>query len=194
MMDPLLRTLIRDLVIDAIKSANTLAGHRVVSPQDWPTMQNQLPAVLVAAPGDSKQPWSRGPMQFTTVVHLELVARLEANGQMSLQEGLDLLGTQIEHAIFTYAPLLAAIQQFPLVESTVHYSADGTQHLGEIQIKLDIESAEGFDPTQCAPERIDPRTGIVTPPAVVPLNEVTVSAGFEGREQALVIDDSNLQS
>jgi hypothetical protein len=56
----LARAMLRNLIVDALKNAPTLAGQNVFVPRDWPTFAGNCPCILV----QSYHKTSAQPRQF----------------------------------------------------------------------------------------------------------------------------------
>lgn len=151
---------IRGLVVAALKN-NTDAGDRVYSPRDWPTMDEDFPVLLVQTPLDVKHSLGRNAPQFTTVTTVRITCRTQAfdteegnTGAQQSEIALETLREQIERSIINSYELTRQIQQYQQVRSAVAVSSEGSGHIGELTVEIDVEYYQGpedFYPVTTAP-------------------------------------------
>lgn len=168
-----LRNEIRQLVIDAVKSAGTDAGGNVFGPRDIPTYSATHPAVLIQAPRSRKESLVRGMPEFNTTVTVTVEGRVECGTAEDAQAQIEDLADQIEVAILTYIPLVSSTQQFSSVDDEIKVTSDGRSHFGEVSFTFEIEKYEYFDPTENPIPRLD-ENGVTEPDIVDSLKTVDI--------------------
>ncbi len=145
---------IRDLVIQAIKQANTLASDRVYGPYDWPLTAKNLPAILVDWLHESKQ--ATGPglgyPKFTSVGLMEIQIHTRGASAAAVKAQISSLLEQIHGAILSNAQLhldlrqQAGLQKIIRVETQIGLSAEATDHEGQAMMRIGFEYYEEFPP------------------------------------------------
>lgn len=168
-----LRNEIRQLVIDAVKSAGTDAGENVFGPRDTPTYRETHPAVLIQAPRSRKESLQRGMPEFNTTVTVIVEGRVECGTAEDAQDQIEALADQIEVAILTYIPLVSSTQQFPAIDDEIKVTSEGRNHIGEVAFTFEVEKFEYFDPTENPIARID-ENGVTEPDVVDSLKTVDI--------------------
>lgn len=159
------RRQLRLAVLAALEGATSAAA--VVSPGDWTTQVQNLPAILVRAPRGSKEPASRGAPTFTSTVLIEIETKVAGKTGAEAQDMLEQLDAEVEVALLTNYALVDMTQQFSIdIESEVN--ADGRNHYGGSKWSVRCEVFESFDPIYDAPVSVQP----VAPP----LDGMTVHA------------------
>ena len=104
------------------------------------------------------------PPQFFATARLSIIGRVQGTDPTAVEEQLELLCEQIESAILTNQALLQSVNQFSFVDTDMGVTADGRQHIGEVQMDFGMEYNDDFDPFVQAPAAL--------PPIAVPLMEV----------------------
>lgn len=176
---------VRQLIVDALKG-KTVAGEKVFSPRDFPTMRDMYPCLLVQTPFDHKQSQGRNTPAFTTVTTVRISGRIQEydseaddDGALDAELALEALREQIDRAVVNSYELTRRVQQLREIRSTIDVSADGEAHLGQLIYEIDIEYYQGpedFYPVGAVPlEGIDLRIrmpdGTVEPGANINLQE-----------------------
>jgi hypothetical protein len=123
---------------------------RVYLPGDWPTQQDEYPAVKLRLTTEDRQSLARsGVPEFTTVATIQIGGEVsypaEARNAGAAKAGAALwrLKRQIEVAIVNSYPLTRAIQQIASIRSQVGYDGSGSTHLAALQMDLALEFYEG---------------------------------------------------
>lgn len=156
--------IIRNLVVTALKVANTDAGDRVYSPRDWSTRSEDYPSLLVQTPFDEKHSLGRNAPQFTSVATVRITGRVEAvdtdtdDGAMLAEVALETLREQIERAVINSYDLGKVIQQYRQIRSAIDVSAGGESHIGQLTYEIDAEYYQG--PEDFYPVDGTPLTGV----------------------------------
>jgi hypothetical protein len=141
----LARRQIRIAALAALQGA--IPETRIECPGDWTTPTDILPIILLRTPRDRKESITKTQPEFTTTVSLELEARIEANTAEAAQDAIELLGYNIEQALFTNVALISIIQQVASVDTETEITADSRRHLGGIKMTIGFEVFEAFEPT-----------------------------------------------
>lgn len=142
-------SIIRTLVVTALKDAATDAGDRVFTPRDWPTNSEDYPALLVQTPIDHKRSMGRNAPQFTSVTTVRITGRVEEfdtetdNGALLAEEALEALRLQVEQAVINSFELTKQTQQYVEVRSTIDVDSNGEGHIGQLLYEIDIEYFQG---------------------------------------------------
>ena len=142
----LVRVELRNLAIEALKKANTLAENRIYSPMDWPTTPAMYPVILVKTPRERKVSENRSIPKFTTTAELHLSLRVTENSEAEATDTLEALCEQVENAILTDYALISEVQQFSYVDTHIEVNSDQRKHLGEAVLQIGMEFYEVFDP------------------------------------------------
>lgn len=117
---------------------------------DWPTPEEfvmpdgMTAALLVNANSDAKSSWGPQIPSFTTTVVVKVQGRLQGNTHRQAQDLMDALRYQVEKAIFTDQPLIAAIIQFAHVQTQMDINAEGEYHMGAFSTDISMEVPEIF--------------------------------------------------
>lgn len=124
----------------------TAAGQRVYTPGDWPTWDNQYPALKLRVVNEEKISVGRsGPPEFTVTATVRILGQVSApaaaedGGAAAAEDQLWRLARQVEVALINSYPLTSKLQQFPFVRTQLAFSSEGETHLGGIQIDLGLE-------------------------------------------------------
>lgn len=163
----LYRAQLRDTAAAQLVAANTLAGANVFVPRDWPTNPGTYPAILVQAYRERED--SRGHSQvpqFIAVARLSVVGRLQAGTAALAESQLDQFCEQIRLAVLTCQAILQNVSRIAYVETDMGVSAEGRQHIGEVQIDFGLEYSVDIDPIGQSP---------VGPSAAVSFQTVTTA-------------------
>ncbi len=143
----MLRTDLRELVRVALVKAGTDAGRRVFVPRDWPTQGAEYPCILVQTPREVKVSKWKGQPEFDTTVTVSVTGRVQGGTPEQAEGFADQLGNQIEQAVLTDFDLIRSIEQFTTVITDIRVSNDGEYHIGEVQVALDLQVFQVFEPT-----------------------------------------------
>lgn len=145
---------IRALVVQGLNGA-TDAVNAVHSPFDWPTAPNSYPCILVRAPRERKSSRGKNAPLFSVTTTVEIIARTEAvayfgdAGSTEALAAAERLKHQIEVALINNTSLWVdsdggqIIEQFSSIESDISTSSDGERPMAELQMKIEIEFAQG---------------------------------------------------
>jgi len=150
---------ILELVQAALLSA-TDAEDRVYRPGDWPAQPDLMPMWKLKVFAEDRQSISRsGPPEFTTTATIRMIGQVQAPadeddaGASVAEQALWRMKRQADVAVINSYPLTSTIQQIASVRSQPVFNADGSLHVGAIQIDLAIEFYEG--PESFAPVQAD---------------------------------------
>ena len=151
-MSTIARRQIRGLMQAALTA---FTGVKVESPGDWLSQSPEMPSIKIRCGTDRKVSRAKGPPAFTTTVLVELMARVQANSAVEAQDALDELCAGIEDGIFGNANLLRYISQFSTVTTTTMLTAEGKTHFGAVEMSIECELFESFDPVDISPTALD---------------------------------------
>lgn len=166
-----------------------LTGVTVDSPGDWDTPATVLPNIKLRALGDVKDSTGRAMPAFTTIAPLQLLARVRAQTAVEAQDAIEVLGLLIEDAALIAVEVIPALQQIAKVTTKQRISADGEEHYGELEMQIDCETFEQFDPAEIAPELlIELQQLVITMDTIGPFDPGSSSAPVP----ANVADDVSL--
>jgi hypothetical protein len=129
-----------------------LTGVETQSPGDWDTPSEQLPELKVRGVNGRKTSIARGPAGYTSVIGIEVLARVGGDTAEAAQDALEALGCTVEDAVMSAPALLQWLQQIATVSSETSISAAGRQHVGEMRWMFDCETFETFERFDVAPE------------------------------------------
>lgn len=169
-MQPMLaRRQLRLSIVADLK--NKVEGVTVYSPGNWPTAQENLPALLVKASNVRKQSAGRNVPQFTTVITVQVEGRLAAATPEDAQDAIERLEFQVEQTILTGHWTKQIVQQFPSVTSDSEVNSEGKTHLAGFRMVIECETFEVFDETVFFP---DESTWPPADPVIAPFEGVNL--------------------
>jgi hypothetical protein len=116
---------LRELVIAALKAANTLAGANVFAPRDTPLASGELPAIMVDDQREDK---------------------VERETSEAVKADLSTLRRQIKVAALTDRSIVASVEQVVGVRTETAISAEGKKHVGELRMQFAVRYPEDFEP------------------------------------------------
>jgi hypothetical protein len=122
-------------------------GITLVSPGDWPTPEEKLPAVLVSAPTEQKTSINRGLPEFNTTVSVVVQGQVVATTAEEVQDRIEDLAYRVEEAILKGFWIVQMVQQFSSIQTDVQCTAEGKHQLAGFKMTLNCEIFESFDPT-----------------------------------------------
>ncbi len=162
---------LRDGAVTALVAANTLAGARVYSPQDWPTWTGIYPLVIIRTPRENAEAIAprTWPPTFNTVVTLAIECRLDADTEADADAGVRQLVGQIKDGVFRNGQYIyeQQIQAFRGWRERLEITAEGRKHVGQAIVEIDVEILQTFDPTiDAAGNVIADTSGNVLAPAL----------------------------
>jgi hypothetical protein len=138
---------LRELVIAALKAANTLAGANVFAPRDTPLASSELPAIMVDDQReDSESRGNAGFPAFLTTAILLVEAKVERETSEAVKADLSTLRRQIKVAILTDWSIVASVEQVVGVRTETAISAEGKKHVGELRMQFAFRYPEDFEP------------------------------------------------
>ena len=140
----------RQLRTTLLTALQALVGITVESPPTTATAPRQLPYVGLRCGAERKVAEGKRLAKFTTTSTLEILARVAAPTQEAAQDALEQLAGQIEAAVFGDVAFIALVQQLNVTTNT-EISAEGSTFLGGLEMSIDCELYEVFDPTQINP-------------------------------------------
>lgn len=143
----------------------------IVSPGDWPTPPEKLPALLVSVPTEQKASIRRGMPTFNTTVTVVVQGQVISATASAVQDAIEDLAFQVENAILNGFWIVRMVQQFTSVQTDVECTAEGGKHLAGFKMSIAAELFEAFDPTEVeSPESPWPPAD----PTLSPLTEMQV--------------------
>ncbi|QNK65758.1 hypothetical protein [Variovorax sp. PAMC26660] len=163
------RRMLRLAVVALLRAE--IPGTTIVSPGDWPTPPEKLPALLVNVPTETKQSINKGQPEFTTTASVVVQGQVTATTAEAVQDLIEDLAYRVENAILTGYWLNRMTQQFATVQTEVECTADGGRQLAGFRMTLSTETFESFDPTQASPPA---STWPPAEPAIVPLESMGI--------------------
>ena len=147
-MTALFSETLREMVIDALKVANTLAGERVYSPRDWPVNAKDMPAILVDDQREeSESRGNAGFPAFLTTTFIVVDGRVERGTEELAKADLATLRGQIKVAILASYTIIASVEQVVGIRSECRVSAEAKKHVGELRMEFAFRYPEDFEPT-----------------------------------------------
>ncbi|WP_233863485.1 hypothetical protein [Paraburkholderia adhaesiva] len=151
----LYRAQLRDIAADVLTRAQTIAGDRVYTPRDWPTVQC-YPCILVDCTSDRKESIGQEPPAFTATATLTVNARVEAQSAAAARSACEQLCDEIECALLTCQALLDGIQQVRSIETDMDLDATGRVHIADLRMSLELEYFIAFNPLTDTPPALQP--------------------------------------
>ncbi|KWT89351.1 MULTISPECIES: hypothetical protein [unclassified Variovorax] len=124
-----------------------IQGVTIVSPGDWPTPPEKLPALLVNVPTEQKSSINRGMPEFTTTASVVVQGQVTAITAEEVQDRIEDLAYRVENAILMGYWIVRMVQQFVTVQTDIECTADGGKHLAGFRMTIAAEMFEAFDPT-----------------------------------------------
>ncbi|WP_431276274.1 hypothetical protein ACQ858_08475 [Variovorax ureilyticus] len=174
MADPLVQPMsarrqLRLAIVAAL--AARVQGTYQVTPGNWPTASEKLPALLVSVPTEQRTSINRGVPEFTTMISVVVQGQVDGLTAEEAQDRIEDLAYRVEEAILKGYWVIRMIQQFSSIQTDVECTADGKRHFAGFRMTLVGEVFESFDPTADIPP------GSVWPPAdptLAPLESVGI--------------------
>ncbi len=141
-----------DMVQQAILTAQTAAGSRVLKPGDWPAWDNVYPVLKLRVTREAKVGLgASGPAQFTATTTISILgevtgfASADDGGAVVVEDDLWALSRQVEVAVIGSYPLQFVVQEWAAVRSNLNFSAEGEKHLASITIEIDLVTFQDSD-------------------------------------------------
>ena len=141
-----------DLVQQALLTANTSAGTRVLKPGDWPAWDSQYPVLKLRVTRESKVALAAsGPAEFTATTTISVLgevsgfASADDGGAAAVEDALWALAREVEVAVIGSYPLQFSVQEWAAVRSALNFSSEGEKHLASITIEIDLVTFQGSD-------------------------------------------------
>lgn len=154
----LARRQLRTTALAALQAA--LTGVTVESPPTTATAPDQMPYVGLRCGPERKVSAAKQLPEFTTTCTLEILGRTSAATQESAQDQIEDLANRIELAVFGAPSLIKLLQQISNVASNTEINGEGSLYQAEVQISIDCELFEVFDPTVIAPTNYPGLAGV----------------------------------
>lgn len=149
----------RQVRVAALAALNSLVGVTVESPPATATAPRQLPHVGLRCGTERKVAEGKRLAKFTTTAPLEVIARVSSSTKEGAQDDLEALAARIEVALFGSVDLVGLVQQMN-VTTTTEISAEGSTFLGGMEMSIDCELYEVFDPVQLNPDSYPALQGV----------------------------------
>lgn len=146
----LYRTQLRDAVIAALQASSAFPSQNVFWARTWPTSATDYPAILIYTPRSRKEAVVVGPSEFRTTATFSIQVRVQENDDQTALTSIESLEAAVEEAIFTSWALVQLLECFPNVDSKIDVNAKGREYLGELEMEIDMQFFEAFDPIQTA--------------------------------------------
>ena len=141
---PLLaRRQIRLAVVRALEDAQV--AKTILSPGDWPSQTEKMPAVLVRAVRSTKEQLHPGQANFTSVIVIELESRVASTSAAKVQDELEALDARIEVALLTDYRLMSLVQRIH-IETESTFTAEGRLHADGTRWQVSCQLVEEFVP------------------------------------------------
>lgn len=140
----LYRMEIRDRVVNALRSAKTLAEDHVFVGMGLLEPLKPPAVVFVQIPLDRAESFGPNTPQFLRVATLAIRGFLKARDAFAVQERLDLLADQVERALFNSNALMSSIRQVRSYETEILVTLEGDRPVGELRVVADVEYDDVF--------------------------------------------------
>lgn len=133
----------------------------VESPPATATAPRQMPYAGVRC-GNERKAGDQGARQpkFTTTATIEILGRVAATTAGAAQDALEDLGARIEAAVFGAPTITALVQKFSNVTTTTEISGEGSAYQAALEMSVDCELLEVFDPVLINPGNYPALEGI----------------------------------
>ncbi len=138
-----------DLMVAAIKAAETLAGDNIFSFRAIPTRADALPIVIIQLPEADLVSQGRGTPQYTATYTVPIVGRIAVDFTqddplgLGIQQAMSAFRLQIQMAILNNTQIMRGVQQIARVTSRAKFNAENQQRLGELQMAVAVETYVG---------------------------------------------------
>ncbi len=138
----------RQLRLAALPALQALTGVTVDCPPVLSTPPKKMPYVGLRCGTERKAgPVTQQLATFTTTVPLEIIARVSATTKEAAQDEIEALAYRIEQAVLSLVTLTALVQKIAGVTTTTEISGEGSAFQAGIEMIVDCEVFEEFDPT-----------------------------------------------
>lgn len=143
--DPLAQSTLRKAFLKVLRDA--AVAPTIVSPGDWSVAPEKTPTVQVRISEAVKQgKGNAGPIAFDTDVMIEVRAITSALTGEDAQDAIELLGADVEDALFR-SPLLGhVVQSYRTVGTRTEVSAGQSMHYGSMAWAIRCQVYERFLP------------------------------------------------
>lgn len=142
----LYRVIIRNLAIEALKRAGTIAGENVFVGRSLPIGEKNLPALYLQIYEDRGESPGPSQVQFDRTSTMGIIGYVAAGTPTAVEARLDQFAEQIELALMKDADLQAAICQVSEFSTATAVSSEGNGHLGEFKMLLGFQYIETYPP------------------------------------------------
>lgn len=143
---------LRDVAARILRGS-TDAGDEVYSPGDWSTWSGQYPSIQVRSPREQFQSFDeRGMVEFRVTGTLEIIGKVQCladprdGGALRAERDMDRLRKQILKRIINcpeISPTGGQISQIPSIDWDQVVTSEGAQHLGELNLRIELEYYQG---------------------------------------------------
>jgi hypothetical protein len=141
----------RQVRVAAMAALGALTDVTLESPPVTATAPKQLPHVGVRCGTERKAAEGKRLPKFTTTATIEVIARVSASTKEAAQDALEALAARIEAALFGSVDLIALVQKMD-VTTTTEISGEGSTYLAGVEMSIDCELYEVFDPVLLNPD------------------------------------------
>jgi hypothetical protein len=146
-----------------------IQGVSILTPGDWPTPPEKLPALLVNIPTEQKQSINMGMPEFTTTSSVIVQGQVMAATAEDAQDRIEDLAYRVENAVLLGYWINRMVQQFVSVQTDVECTAEGGRQIAGFRMTFGLEMFESFDPTAPVPQ---PSVWPPADPTLAPFQEV----------------------
>lgn len=140
----LYRVYIRNLAVEALKRAGTIAGENIFVGRSLPIGEQHLPALYLQIYEDRGESPGPSQVQFERTSTLGIRGYVAAGTPTAVEALLDKFAEQIELALMKDVPLQAAICQVSDFSTATDVTSEGNRHLGEFKMILGFQYIETY--------------------------------------------------
>ncbi len=142
----LYRVIIRNLAIEALKRAGTIAGENVFVGRSLPIGEKNLPALYLQIYEDRGESSGPSQVQFDRTSTMGIIGYVAAGTPTAAEAQLDQFAEQIELALMKDLDLQEAICEVSEFSTATAVTSEGNSHLGEFKMLLGFKYIETYPP------------------------------------------------
>lgn len=140
----LFRVQLRDLCVDLLKHASTVAGSRVFKGNPWPVSADRLPALWVSAPSDVGSSFGAGPPSFSRTATIQIIGIVRGDNPADALEQIDQFNDAIETLLMTDTRLIGNVEEVEGLHTHVELNSETKSHLAQFTLALELKYSETY--------------------------------------------------
>lgn len=140
----LFRVQLRDLCVDLLKRASTVAERRVFKGNPWPVMADKLPALWVSSPSDVGSSLGAGPPSFSRTTTIQIIGIVRGDDPADALEQIDQFNETVETLLMTDTRLISSVEEVEGLHTQVELNSETKDHLARFTLALELKYSETY--------------------------------------------------